>query len=210
MAAQKSGVIDEVWVTSEDPRILDVAVRFGAKTIDRPVDLAQALTNHGDVILHASSEITKLGVEFETLTILLGNTVMTRPSDIRLTLKALEGNPNASGAMTVWVAQDDHPYRAMVQGEDGFLQTFLNLPEQADTNRQSYPEVLYYDQGPWVVLRKTLELATRGVGPASWWWMGEKVLPIRRTWVTGRDTHTQFDLDVSEWWLTGQHSEQLL
>lgn len=209
LAAQKSGMIDSVWVTSEDERILAVARDMGAEVISRPSDLSQPLTNHGDVMLHAYRSLLDLGVDFDTVTILLGNTVMTRPSDIRKAIGALEMDEHATGAMTVWVAQDDHPYRAMVQGQSGYLETFLKTEQLVDTNRQSYPEVLFYDQGPWTVRNEVLAQAKRGDGPGPWWWMGDRVIPLRREWVTGRDTHTQFDLDISEWWLSGNHSQPL-
>jgi CMP-N-acetylneuraminic acid synthetase len=209
IAAEKSNCFDSIWVTSEDSRILDVAREFGVSTITRPDTLAQPLTNHGDVIMHARSHLIENGIDFETLTILLGNTVMTRPSDIQRAIQALDEDESATGAMTVWVAQDDHPYRAMTQGSDGYLRSFLDLDAMVDTNRQSYPEVLFYDQGPWTTRYETLTKAERSDGPGPWWWMGNRVIPLRRDWVTGRDTHTQFDLDISEWWLSGDHSQPL-
>jgi len=208
-AANKSGVISEIWVTSEDNRILDLAMDHGAKIIARPSNLAQPLTNHGDVILHAFDEISS-DAEFSTMTILLGNTVMTRGSDIRATIQALEEDDDATSAMTVWEAQDDHPYRALSVGASGSLETFMQLDQQVDTNRQSYPQVLFYDQGPWTTKFATLQNSkVNRSGPGPWWWMGDRSVAVKRPWLTGRDTHTQFDLDAQEWWLSGRHSKGL-
>lgn len=209
-AARASGVISEIWVTSEDERIQALALGDGVQVIKRPTDLSQPLTNHGDVILHAFEFIKSQTGAFDTMTILLGNTAMTRGSDIRGTVEALDLDPSASSSMTVWVAQDDHPYRAMFQTKDGYLRTFLE-GDRKDTNRQSYPEVLFYDQGPWTVRFNTLTGASReNATTGPWWWMGEKSVPIRRTWLTGRDTHTAFDLAAQEWWLSGDHPEPLI
>lgn len=208
-AARASGAIQEIWVTSEDPRILDLAQQAGVKVIKRPSDLSQPLTNHGDVILHAFHEIRAVSGDFDSMTILLGNTVMNRGSDIRATVEAIESDPDSTSSMTVWVAQDDHPYRAMFQDSNGYLTTFLQ-GERKDTNRQSYPEVLFYDQGPWTAKFETLENASRdNASTGPWWWMGGRSIPIRRTWLTGRDTHTAFDLAAQEWWLSGKHPESL-
>jgi len=181
----------------------------GARVIERPETLSQPLTNHGDVILHGFEEIRKKG-DFDTMTVLLGNTVMTRGSDIRATVDALRNDAEATSAMTVWVAQDDHPYRALSIGKSGYLETFVPLEDKVDTNRQSYPEVLFYDQGPWTTRYSTLDSSKSFPnGPGPWWWMGSRSLAIRRAWLTGRDTHTQLDLDAQEWWLSGKHSETL-
>ena len=208
-AAERSGVIEKVYVSSEDDRVLDLARESNLAIIKRPGSLAQPLTNHGDVIMHAHDLLREAEGQYDTLTILLGNTVMVRPSDIRRTIEALQENEEATSAMTVWVAQDDHPYRAMRENEEGYLESFLQTGLQ-DTNRQSYPEVLFYDQGPWSVRSSTLDNASRTLeSPGPWWWMGKKSIPLRRPWLTGRDTHSTFDLSAQEWWLSGTHPEPL-
>lgn len=208
-AVKASDRFDGVWVSSEDQRILEVAQNEGAQPLQRPEELAQPLTNHGDVILHAFRKIREEVGVFETLTVLLGNTTMVRKSDLERVLDATMSDARSTGAMTVWVAQDDHPFRAMVENESGYLESFMNISE-VDTNRQSYPEVLFYDQGPWSVKYATLENAKRDSdAPGPWWWMGSRCIPLRRTWLTGRDTHTSFDLAAQEWWHSGAHPEPL-
>ena len=201
-AAKKSKYIDEVFVTTECPLIKAETEKYGAKIINRPDDLAQAFTNHGDAILHgvlAAKDI--LGEEIGIITILLGNTLMNNSMDIDRTVETLMSNVEADSCMTVWQAQDDHPYRAMRIDENGYLQNFLDL-ENMDTNRQSYPDVYYYDQGPWTVRYKSLIESKRvETGPACWWWMGNKVIPIVRLWVTGKDVHTQLDVEISKAWV---------
>jgi SAM-dependent methyltransferase len=56
-AAQRSKYIDEVYVTSEDEEILSVAKDFGAKTIVRPLKLADDMTYKQEAICHAVYEI---------------------------------------------------------------------------------------------------------------------------------------------------------
>ncbi len=201
-AAQESEQIDDVYVTTECPLIKEVACGLGAKIIDRPVELAQPFTNHGDVILHASKVVSDLiKTNLQTITILLGNTVMTTAEDIDQSVLTTLSKHEIDSCMTVWKAQDDHPYRAMVIGNDGFLQPFLEM-KNVDTNRQSYPDVYFYDQGPWTVKFESLLRSEKTKeGPSPWWWMGKNCVPIERLWVTGRDTHTIFDVEIAEWWL---------
>lgn len=207
LAARESGYIDKTFVSTEDEKIKKVALEYGATVIERPNDLSQPLSNHGDVIVHGSKEAAKMvDSEIETVTILLGNTVMTQAEDIDKAVKTVLSNDDADSCMTVWKAQDDHPLRAMVVNEEGYLQSYLEV-DTPDTNRQSYQEVFFYDQGPWTVRMKSLLRSEKTKeGPGPWWWMGKNCLSIERLWVTGRDTHTQFDVDIAEWWLKKHRS----
>lgn len=202
LAAKESEFIDEIFVTTEDDKIKKVARDYGAKVIERPDDLSQPLSNHGDVIVHGAKEILKsVEEEIETVTILLGNTVMTQAEDIDNAIETVLSDEDTDSCMTVWKAQDDHPLRAMIVNEDGYLESYLG-GGTPDTNRQSYKEVFFYDQGPWTVRMKSLlRSEDTKEGPGPWWWMGKNCKSIQRLWVTGRDTHTQFDVDAAEWWL---------
>lgn len=202
LAAQESRHVNRVFVSTEDDRIRTVAEEYGAEVIDRPVDLAQPLTNHGDAILHGARVIADRHGEPDTVTILLGNTVMVDGAIIDEAIERTIADERTDSAMTVWVAQDDHPYRALTIDHDGYLRPFLTM-DRPDTNRQSYPQVVFYDQGPWTVRYSSLERsATTKEGPGPWWWMGANSAAIERPWVTGRDIHTEFDLALSEWWLS--------
>lgn len=200
-AARNSGVVTRIYVSTEDPEIAGVARSYGATVLDRPAELARPDSNHGDVILHAAAQAAESDGEPDIVTVLLGNTVMVEPGDIATTVRALDEDPSLDSAMTVWVAQDDHPLRALRIDEEGLLRSYLDVPTP-DTNRQSYPEAVFYDQGPWTVRYSTLTAsASRRDGPGPWWWMGPRCRAVKRPWVTGRDTHTDLDVAIAEWWL---------
>ena len=97
---------------------------------------------------------------------------------------------------TVWKAQDDHPFRAMVKNESGFMEPFED--RNIGSNRQSYPEVFYYDQGVWAFEK---DCAYMQKGPSPWVWLGKKCKMIERPWVTGRDVHSWIDVAASAWYL---------
>ncbi len=201
-AAKEAKFVDEIFVSTECPLIKEEALKYGAKIIDRPKDLAQAFTNHGDAILHGAKEAKRiLNEEIGIVTILLGNTAYNRGEDIDKTIEVLNNNKEATSCMTVWKAQDDHPYRAMQINNNGYLEGYLDL-KNADTNRQSYPDIYFYDQGPWSVRYSVLVNCERGkTGPACWWWMGDNCIPIIRNWVTGKDVHSQLDIEMTRNWL---------
>jgi N-acylneuraminate cytidylyltransferase len=132
--------------------------------------------------------------------VLLGNTAMVSPKCIDDSITMLEEDPRATAVMTVWRAQDDHPYRALAPGADGYLVPFFMELGTTSSNRQTYPPAYYYDNGPWAI-RKSCLLNSHNRGPSPWWWCGRRLLPLEREWVTGRDVHSPFDVEVAEWWL---------
>lgn len=201
-AAKNSMVADDVFITTEDARIKAIAIENSIKVIDRPEGLARPDTNHGDVILHAANFVKDVyHSDLAIVTILLGNTVMIDGDIIDKTIETLIYKPELDSSMTVWKAQDDHPYRAMIINKDGNLESFLK-DINPDTNRQSYPEVYYYDQGPWSVRYETLiKSLEKKEGPGPWWWMGKKCLPIETLWITGKDLHSKLDVWISEKWV---------
>jgi len=202
-AALNAKRIGEVFLSTEDPRIRELGVTLGCRIIDRPPTLSKPDTNHGDVMVHGIDEIKKLVPDLGCVTVLLGNTVMTSAALIDLSLEILDKRPELDSTMSVWLAQDDHPYRALTIGEDGCLHSFLDI--KAGTSRQYYPKVYFYDQGVWSFRHQCVY---ERKGPTPWWWMGEKSFPIWRNWVTGRDFHTQLDLDVADYWIrSGQKDE---
>lgn len=200
-AAKTASKIDTIFISTEDTLIKEEAAKHGIEIIHRPPELARPDSNHGDAILHAAHAAADRCRDIETVTILLGNSALLRGEDIDATITILEQHPEADSSMTVWQAQDDHPFRAMGLSPEGWLTTF-GTRATTNTNRQSYPTVFFYDQGPWTVRSQTLlrSSATRD-GPACWWWMGKRCLPVIRPWVTGKDVHTWLDVAIAEAWL---------
>jgi CMP-N-acetylneuraminic acid synthetase len=194
-AAKQATNVDSVFVSTEDKMIKSLALKEGAGIITRPVELATSTSQHKDVIVHAVKEVTQVHAEAENFVVLLGNTVQVSSGIIDRCFQMLESEECDSVA-TVWKAQDDHPYRAMVQDEDGFMKSFQKL--EVSSNRQSYPEVFFYDQGIWAFKK---HCAFEQKGPSPWVWLGEKCRMIERPWVTGRDIHSWIDISASVWYL---------
>lgn len=197
-AAHAANRIGAVYVSTDGEEIARVSEKYGAKVIQRPASLSGDHVNHGDVIKHAVEEVDKLNPSLKNVVLLLGNTVMVDGRIIDHCLELLENKPDLDSCMTVWEAQDDHPLRAMAINQEGILEPYGDKTRNVSTERQSYPKAYYYDQGVWAFRKYTIQ-SKDGVSP--WWWMGKRSVPVIRTWVTGRDIHTHFDLGISEWWL---------
>jgi hypothetical protein len=136
----------------------------------------------------------------ENVVLLLGNTVYIDGPILDKCLQKLDDEKELDSCMTVWEAQDDHPLRAMEITEEGLLRPYGGVDRNVSTERQSYKKAYYYDQGVWAFRKYTVQSQD---GPNPWWWMGKNSAPVLRTWVTGRDIHTYFDVGISEWWLEG-------
>lgn len=197
-AAQDALKIEKVYISTDGKEIADAGLSFGANIIDRPEELGGDHINHGDVIKHAVEYVDAREKDLQNVVLLLGNTVMINGTIIDHCLEQLDTDATLDSCMTVWEAQDDHPLRAMSINEEGILEAYGDKTRNVSTERQSYPKAYYYDQGVWAFRKQTVQKRD-GVSP--WWWMGKRSKPVIRTWVTGRDIHTQFDLGISEWWL---------
>ncbi|PCJ67873.1 MAG: hypothetical protein COA58_01670 [Bacteroidetes bacterium] len=189
--------IDKIFISTDGELIADAAKELGATIIPRPEELSGDTVNHGIVIKHAVDWVNERHDDLENIVLLLGNTVYIDGEIIDICLQRLDDDRTLDSCMTVWEAQDDHPNRAMEINEEGILEAFGDKNRKVSTERQSYKKAYYYDQGVWAFRKYTVEKED-GVNP--WWWMGNRSAPILRTWVTGRDVHTHFDIGISEWW----------
>lgn len=205
MAGRDAKRIDHVYITTNCEKIAAVGREYGCRIIMRPPHLCTTESHHGETITHAINEVKKEIPNLGTVTILLGNTVMVDAALVDLSVEILEKNPELDSSMSIWLAQDDHPYRALALNKDGLIESYLN--KKCGTSRQEYPTIYFYDQGVWTLNH---EVAAKGEGPEPWTWMGKNVFPILRNWVTGKDVHTDLDVAVSDWWIRSGQKDQIM
>ncbi|MDB4265246.1 NTP transferase domain-containing protein [bacterium] len=194
-AARLAALAEGVFVSTEDPTIKSIAQKEGVEIIDRPQFLSEPTSQHKDVIKHAVEVLREKHPELKNVVVLLGNTVMVTSGLIDRSFRMLEAD-DCDSVVSVWKAQDDHPYRALTQSEGGYLENFHN--KEVSSNRQSYPDVYFYDQGVWAF---EADCALKQEGPSPWLWLGKQCRMIERPWVTGRDVHSWIDISASAWYL---------
>ena len=56
--AKSSKFINEVYVTSDSKEILEISEKFGAKTIQRPVEISDDFSSSESALIHAIKEIS--------------------------------------------------------------------------------------------------------------------------------------------------------
>jgi CMP-N-acetylneuraminic acid synthetase len=203
--AKASKEIDKIYVSTDCTKIAQIAKREKVEIQFRPDSIAGDV-NHEIVIRHAVKFVQNVyGEKLRNITVLLGNCVMTSPQLIDLSHQILRAKPEFDSVMSVWQAGDDHPYRAMNIDQEGSLSNFMGLKD-ISTTRQSYPPVYYYDQGVWTFRVRCMEKKGK-ISP--WFWMGDRCFPIIRNWITGRDFHTHFDIEVSEWFVKEKKKDRI-
>lgn len=202
-AAQSAATVSRIFVSTDGKKIARTAEMLGCEVIWRPESVSGDGVNHGEVIKQAVNEIDRSIQDLENVVVLLGNTVMVDGPLIDLAMNILDDQTDLDSVMSVWEAADDHPLRAL-EIVDDLLRPYGDSARSVSTERQSYPKAYFYDQGLWALRKQCVNKRT---GPNPWWWMGSRVHPIIRPWVTGRDIHTLLDAAIAEWW--AMHQEQI-
>jgi len=197
-AAFDSRLGGKVYLSTDGDRLAEVGAELGCHVLRRSPEQSGDVP-HAGVIAEAVRQVQADLPGLELVTVLLGNTVHLDGAIIDTCLEILATRPELTGCCTVWQAQDDHPYRAMQVDLAGHLMPFGGVARRVSSNRQSYPPACFYDQGPWCFRP---EWSQRDDGPSPWTWLGPRVHPVVRDWVTGRDVHGELDMAVSEWWVT--------
>lgn len=114
--ALDSHMIDEVYVTSDDQKILEIASNYGALTIQRPKELAADNSSSEDALVHALKEIRSRGVDVELVVFLQATSPLRDPSDLDKAIGKLKTDKLDSllsvspiDDFFVWVESSDGP-----------------------------------------------------------------------------------------------------
>ena len=194
-----NSISHHTFVDTDCHQIAECSRKLGASIINRPSYLSGDDVDHGDVIRFSCNSVIDLVGNVDIFVVLLGNTVMISSELINDGINKLISNPDATAVCSVWEAADDHPYRAM-ELRDGYLYSHSAVIPNNDvtTNRSSYRPAYFYDQGIWVF--RSSNFNSEPTGPATWSWLGHKVIPIVRPWITGRDINGPFDVNFHSMW----------
>ncbi|MDO6610108.1 acylneuraminate cytidylyltransferase family protein [Shewanella sp. 1_MG-2023] len=135
-AALKSEDISHVFVTTEDDEIKTVSLQFGAKIINRPVELAADNSGSNEVIEHAIEQLITQGLKFDTVILLQPTSPLRTFEHIDEAIKLF----NQKGAdCVISVFEPSHtPVKAYIEQSDGKI-TGLFSPSAPYTRRQDLP-----------------------------------------------------------------------
>ena len=201
LAAQNSKFVDAVYVSTESKDIMDVAKNYGAKIIDRPLELATSEAILEDVFVHAYEYIKNQEKKnIELIVLLMCNAVSVLPKTIDKGVEILRSKKDFDSAVTVSGYNMFTPIRARKIGEDGSLIPFVPFDQfnfKIDSNRQKQDVVYFHDCGVSVVRPKCIECIDDGLLPQKW--MGQKIYPLVQEGVL--DVDVEQEMPLAEFWL---------
>ena len=201
LAAQNSKFVDDVYVSTDSKAIEEVGIKFGAKIIKRPAELATSEAVLEDTFLHAYKFIKEqLKEELEFVVILMCNAVMILPETIDKGIEILRSKKDLDSAVTVSDYNMFSPTRARKIGKDGCLHPFIPFDLfkfNIDSNRQKQDSVYFHDCGASIVRPHCIENVHQGLLPQKW--MGKKIYPLTQT--GGLDIDYRYEIPIAENWL---------
>jgi CMP-N-acetylneuraminic acid synthetase len=192
-AALRSTSIARVIVTTDDPKIAQVAQQFGAEVpFLRPAELAADDSSSFDAVAHALRWLEEnQGDRFDYCMLLQPTSPLRSAADIDGAI-ALARERQADAVLAVCEASP-HPYLMRSVGEGGVLDDFIKL-ETKPSRRQEYPEAWTMNACIYLI-RPAVLLATRSFQPPG---ALAYVMPRERS----IDIDSPWDLRVADLLLT--------
>ena len=206
VAAQETPEIGRTYVSTDSPRLKDIARACGARIIDRPPELATkaALGEHAYQHAHGviRAELAEAGIEPELYVLLMANAPTVSPAQLSEGIGELRRRPELDSAVTVSCYNMWSPLRARKIGDDGLLHPFVPFevfgdPKTLNCDRDSQGDVWFADMGVSIIRPRNLEHLEDGLLPQKW--MGQAIYPIRNT--GGLDVDYDYQMPQAEFWL---------
>lgn len=203
LAALNSKYVDEVYVSTDDEEIMEIARQMGAKVIVRPPELCTKEALGEDAYKHGYHWIKeKTGKDIEMIVLLFCNAATILAEQIDYGIEVLRKHPDYDSAVTVSKYNMWSPLRARREDENGLLQPFVPFatfgdPKTLNCDRDSQGEVLFADMSVSIVRPRCLEKLEEGMLPQKW--MGQKIYPIKSE--AGLDVDYEWQMPQVEYWL---------
>ncbi|NPU97288.1 MAG: cytidylyltransferase [Candidatus Omnitrophica bacterium] len=206
LAAKQSQGVDRVYVSTDSPRIKEIAREHGAEIIERPPELCTAAALGEDAFAHGyrviRDRLAEVGHTLEMIVLLFANVATVTGELIDQGIEILRNHPEFDSATSVSRYNMWSPLRARRLKEDGCLHPFVPFetfgdPATLNCDRDSQGDVYFADMGVSVVRPHCLEHLEQGLLPQKW--MGQKIAPIH-SW-GGCDVDYEWQIPGVEYWL---------
>ena len=206
LEARKSAYVEDLYISTDCPKISDIGSALGASIIERPPHLATATALGEDAYAHGWREICErnpsVAPESHILVLLFCNAVTVTSDLIDAGVEMLKARPELDSAVSVSKYNMWSPLRARKLDSDGLLKPFVPFevfgdPKTLNCDRDSQGDVWFADMGVSVIRGKCLDNLDTGLLPQKW--MGKNIAPIFSE--AGFDLDYPWQLPQAEWWL---------
>ena len=200
MAARDCDQVDEVFFSTEDDKLKDIAKEYGASIIDRPKELATDETLGEDVFVHAYNWVNErpLLSPIELVVLMFANAPCITSDMISEMIKILRES-DADSICTVSKCNMFSPYR-MRYINDKKIVNFLRQSQfsEVSCDRDSGGDFYIYDCSCAVVRPHCLEDINYGFLPQKW--LGRNILPFVQE-TPALDVDYAYQIGQVEYWL---------
>lgn len=196
--------INRIYLSTDDERLMDLAVKSRVQVIKRPPHLCTDAALGEDVYLHAYETIKKqaAGDNLELLVLLMCNAPAITADALSAGIRILREHPEYDSCVTVSKYNMWSPLRARKIGPDGLLRPFVDFgalgnPAALNCDRDSQGDVWFADMGASIIRPRCLEHIEEGLLPQKW--MGKKIYPLKQ-W-GGLDVDYEWQIPQVGHWL---------
>ncbi len=141
-AALQSGVFAAVYVSTEDDEIKQVARAYGARIIDRPVELATDGASSLDVIAHTLDTLHAQGEQHSHFMLLQPTSPLRTAAHIQQAWAQYRdaGATQAQGSLVSVTREAHTPYKQLIKNADGQVQPLMGNWAHLTMPRQQLPD----------------------------------------------------------------------
>jgi hypothetical protein len=196
--------IDKVYLSTDDPELVQIANDTGVEIIERPPELCIDDALGEDAYVHGFNEIMQRNSEkdIELVVLLMCNAATINSSKISSGIKRMRENPELDSAVTVSRYNMWSPLRARKISNQGTLDPFVPFdvfgdPATLNCDRDSQGDVYFADMGCSIVRPRCLERLDDGLLPQKW--MGTNIWPLIQE--AGCDVDYEWQVPVVAWWI---------
>ena len=202
-ACKKATLTENLYCSSDDENILNVAENLGYTPIKRPLALALPTAQHIDCIIHGLQFMKANDDLPDILVVALANNVTIKSKWVDDCIRIMQGDMSISAVVPVYQDNDHHPLRAKKIDANGNIQMYEDVEGEVSTNRQDLTPCYFLSHNIWVLNVDSM-LHSNG-GQAPWSFMGNNIKPYIIE--ESLDIHQKTDLFLAKEWIINNYTD---
>ena len=167
--AKNTKNIKNVWVSSDDKKILSISKKFGAKTILRPKSLSKNTSTSVSGWIHAINEIEKMDDKIDTVIALQPTSPIREVSDLENSIQKFTRN-NFDSMFSASKIGDFYIWRKKGKSYSSINYDFHNRPRRQDFEEQYVENGSFYIFKPNTIRKFQNQLGGKiGISIMDFW-----------------------------------------